>query len=140
MAKRKITNLPAFLTKVSLSKETTIQVASVLLSQVFFLLEKSGLCVFICQKTLCDDSMKPSKLKPHFVTSDANLRNKPRDFFIRRRDEMRQQNMRLFKYTTCLNNIRVPFTPTHVYLVGSYFIIKAVIILKRHPLTAGHTY
>uniref|UniRef100_K7FSU2 HAT C-terminal dimerisation domain-containing protein n=1 Tax=Pelodiscus sinensis TaxID=13735 RepID=K7FSU2_PELSI len=58
-------------------------------------------CV-ICQKMLSAESMKPSKLKQHLETSHAHLTNKPRDFFIRKRDEMKQQNVSLVKYISAL--------------------------------------
>jgi hypothetical protein len=52
MARRKITSPLVFLTKVNISKESMMKVTYILVSQVLFLLEKSGIGVFICQKTL----------------------------------------------------------------------------------------
>lgn len=46
-------------------------------------------CV-VCAEVLCNDSMKPANLKRHLHTKHPTLKDKPVDFFQRKRDELKQ--------------------------------------------------
>lgn len=46
-------------------------------------------CV-VCGKVLSNESMKPSHLKRHLTTKHTALKDKPVDFFLRKRNELKQ--------------------------------------------------
>ena len=52
--------------------------------------EQRPQCV-LCAEVLANDSMKPCKLKRHLDTKHPDLKEKPVDFFKRKRDVLQQQ-------------------------------------------------
>ena len=56
-------------------------------------------CVF-CDEVLANDSMKSCKLKRHLDSKHPDLKEKPVDFFKRKRDCLQQQQSTISKHST----------------------------------------
>lgn len=56
-------------------------------------------CV-VCGDVLSNESMKPSHLKRHLATKHTALKDKPVDFFLRKRDELKQSKSTILYYGT----------------------------------------
>src|SRR4029434_9657624 len=56
-------------------------------------------CV-LCAEVIANDSMKPCKLKRHLDTKHPELKEKPVDFFKRKRDGLQQQKNTIPKHST----------------------------------------
>ena len=66
-------------------------------------------CV-VCGDVLSNESMKPSHLRRHLSTNHPSLKDKPVDFFLRKRDELKQSK----------TTIRHSFTPVTKAQEASY--------------------
>ena len=61
--------------------------------------EQRPQCV-LCAEVLANDSMKPCKLKRHLDTKHPEFKEKPVDFFKRKRDGLQQQKTTISKHST----------------------------------------
>ncbi|XP_025421558.1 protein FAM200B-like [Sipha flava] len=58
--------------------------------------EERPLCV-VCMKVLASECMLPSKLKRHLEANHKYMIDKPRDYFIRKLKELKQEKSTFFK-------------------------------------------
>jgi len=65
--------------------------------------EERPLCV-LCMKVLAPECMLPSKLKRHLEANHKNTIGKPRDYFIRKLKELKQEKNTFFKNASIPTN------------------------------------